>query len=73
MQDHPRFAGTSYIDLVYLLTKPLTYYTANYRDNFVFTSVSNKVTLKLISGVSKHECFELMAFEHMSDSLALLN
>lgn len=73
VQDHRRFPVTSYIDLLYLLTKPLTYYTANYRDNFVFTSVSNKVTLELISDVSKHECFESMAFEHTSDSLALLN
>lgn len=31
-----------------LLSRPLPYYTAKYRGNYVFTSMSNKVTVKLI-------------------------
>lgn len=34
---------------VNLLSRPLPYYTAKYRGNYVFTSMSNKVTVKLIS------------------------
>ncbi len=46
------------------LSRPLSFNTAHYHGNDVFTSMSNKVTMKLISARYKHFCFGFTAFGH---------
>lgn len=55
---------------IVLWSKAMTYYTENYRYNCILVSVSNRVT---ISVISKHLCTELMACECTSENVALLN
>lgn len=72
MLDHPPFAMTFYIHLKFL-SRPLPYYTVKYHGNYVLTSMSNKVTVQLISARYKCFCFGLAALECTQENITLPN